>query len=94
MIATDAVTRTSTGNISLRLLAHLTFRETSGSATARITVRADSATGRVICGRTLLANESDDVDYANPIKASDDAIPLFHLTVDAGVVSVTAMGQA
>lgn len=89
-IAVVGSTRTSTGNFTnLNLLAHLSFRETAG-ATARFTVREGGASGTVICSRTLAANESDDIDYANPYKASD-ATPVFHLTVDSGAVSVTAL---
>lgn len=92
MLATTSVTRTTTGNITLRQLGHLTFKETTGGAAASFTVRADASNGRVVCSRTLAANESDDADFSSPEKASDDATPLFHLTVDTGAVSVTATG--
>lgn len=92
-LSTSSVTRVSTGNISLRRVHHITFLETTGTAVASFTVRADASNGRVICKRTLLANESDDSDYANPEKASDDTTPLFHLTVDSGAVSVTCTGE-
>jgi hypothetical protein len=91
-IATAGATRTSTGNFSTQgrcLCTGVTFKETSGSATASFTVRADSASGAVICNRTLLANESDGEEYVNPFKASVDATPVFHLTVDSGACSVS-----
>jgi hypothetical protein len=91
-IITSSVTRTSTGNYTLTggtMLCHLTFNETAG-ANASFTVRKDASNGSVLCKRTLGANESDDVDFANPVRATDSSTPVFHLTVDSGAVSVTA----
>jgi hypothetical protein len=92
-VITNHSTRTSTGNFTVgggTMLCHLTFKETTGAATASFTVRKDSSSGGVVCQRTLIANESDDADWANPVRATESGTPIFHLTVDSGAVSVTA----
>jgi hypothetical protein len=94
-ISTSSVTRSSTGNVALTQLYHISFKETGG-ASASFTLRADASNGRVVCSRQLVSGDSDDVDYSNPEKASNDApgqSPIFHLTVDSGAVSVTCTGS-
>lgn len=91
-LGVNGQTRTTTGNFTIgNLLTHLAFRETAGAAASFI-VRADSSGGRIVCQRNLLANESDDVEFQNPVMASDTAAPIFHLTVGSGAVSVAASG--
>ena len=91
MFALESVTRTTTGNVTLKYLTNLSFKETSGSATASFTLRRETSGGGVVESRTLLANESDSIPYGeNPEVASTG---VFHLTVDSGAVSVTCKGQ-
>lgn len=91
MWAQESVTRTSTGNMTIKYVTTITFKETSASAGASFTLRRETSGGGVVLSRTLLANESDTVTYGeNPEVASTG---VFHLTVDSGAVSVTCTGQ-